>query len=214
MGKHQRSVRSATVTMSVGLLASIGLAALAGGADAQQAASSSATPTLAMELAPANGGAHLAVTSTAFRNGHTIPARYTQFGENQSPPLHWTRGPAGTRSYVLLVEDSGVKRPEPIFHWVLYNVPADVTRLPADLSKDPELQHPAGAMNGLNIRRQPGYMGPRPPKGQTHPYHFEVFALDEPLSLTPDMATRDAVVAAMKGHVLAEGQLVGEVTGR
>ena len=167
------------------------------------------TPTLAMTLVPGSGGKHLTVTSTAFRNGHTLPRRYTQFGSNESPPLHWTRGPARTQSYVLLVEDSGVPRPQPIFHWVLYNIPAHVSSLPQNMSKAPEPERPAGALNGLNIRRQPGYMGPRPPKGQTHPYHFEVFALDEKLSLSPDMATRNAVVDAMKGHVLAEGTLIG-----
>ena len=195
------------------LLGTAACAALLGFAGAAGAQDAGVTPTLAMTLAPATGGAQLTVTST-FRNDHAVPERYTQFGANESPPLHWSRGPEGTQSYVVLVEDSGVHRPEPIFHWVLYNVPADVTRLPTHLPTTPELQTPAGAMNGLNIRKQPGYMGPKPPKGQTHPYHFEVFALDEKLSLSPDMATRDAVVDAMKGHVLAEGQLVGRVTGR
>jgi Raf kinase inhibitor-like YbhB/YbcL family protein len=172
------------------------------------------TPTLAMTLAPAKGEGRLTVTSSAFRNGHILPRRFTSFGSSESPPLRWTRGPAGTRSYVLLVEDAGVPFPQPIFHWVLYNIPADVTSLPANLSKAPEPPRPAGALNGLNIARRPGYIGPRPPKGQTHPYHFEVFALDEALSLRPDRATRNAVVDAMKGHVLAEGELVGRVTGR
>ncbi len=204
---HQARIRFVLISA---LSAAPTLGALA--AQAQEAAH--AAPTLAFTLAPANGGKRLRVTSSAFRNGHTLPQRYTQFGSNESPPLHWTRGPAGTQSYVLLVEDSGVARPQPIFHWVLYNIPADVSSLSENMSKNPEPAQPAGAMNGLNIRRQPGYMGPRPPAGQTHPYHFEVFALDEKLSLSPDMATRNDVVDAMKGHVLAEGELVGRVTGQ
>lgn len=189
-------------------------AALALGAFAGHAqAAAHVTPTLAMTLAPAKGGERLTVTSSAFRNDHTLPRRFTSFGASESPPLHWTRGPAGTRSYVLLVEDSGVPRPQPIFHWVLYDIPADVTSLPEDMSKAPEPPNPAGALNGLNIARRPGYIGPRPPKGQTHPYHFEVFALDTKLSLSPDAATRNAVVEAMKGHVLAEGQIIGRVRG-
>lgn len=187
-----------------------GLLALAAAASAQD---QSVTPTLALTLAPASGTSPLRVASSAFKNRQTLPARYTQYGANESPPLRWSRGPEGTRSYVVLMEDSGVHRAEPIFHWVLYNVPANVTHLPAHLPTTPELQDPAGAMNGLNIRGQSGYMGPHPPKGQTHPYHLEVFALDEKLALSPDRATRDAVVDAMKGHVLAEGEIVGEVSG-
>jgi Raf kinase inhibitor-like YbhB/YbcL family protein len=196
------------------LTCAAGAALAAGALTGLAQAAPRVTPTLAMTLAPAKSGTRLRVTSSAFRNGRAVPRRYTQFGANESPPLHWTRGPRGTRSYVVLVEDSGVPRPQPIFHWVLYNVPSDVVSLPANMSKAPDPPQPAGAVNGLNIRRQPGYMGPRPPKGQTHPYHFEVFALDEKLSLSPGEATRNAVVHAMEGHVLAEGQLVGRVTGQ
>lgn len=209
MSTHRIRIRTALVGVLGGALA---LGGLAGIARAQ--GSSATTPVLAVAMAPARGGAPLRVASSAFRGGHTIPRRFTQFGASESPPLHWTRGPSGTQSYVLLVEDSGVNRPEPFIHWVLYNVPAAVTHLAANLSRDPQLKQPAGAMNGLNGRDQPGYIGPRPPRGQTHPYHFEVFALDRTLSLAPDGATRHAVVNAMKGHVLAEGQLVGNVTGR
>ncbi len=204
----------ARIRMRFALISTLGALLSAGALAAHSQEGGPVTPTLASTLAPASGGKHLTVTSSAFRNGHTLPRRYTQFGSSESPPLRWTRGPEGTRSYVLLVEDSGVARPEPIFHWVIYNIPADVSSLPENMSKAPEPQQPAGAMNGLNIARRPGYIGPRPPKGQTHPYHFEVFALDETLSLSPDMATRDAVVDAMKGHVLAEGELVAHVTGQ
>ena len=69
-------------------------------------------------------------------------------------------------------------------------------------------------MNGLNIRKAAGYMGPKPPAGQTHPYHFEVFALDKSLDLDPASADRNAVVAAMAGHVLAEGEIVATYTGK
>jgi Raf kinase inhibitor-like YbhB/YbcL family protein len=205
------------------VLALLAVAAVSASAGAQDAAD---TPVLALTLAPAKGDAKLTVTSPEFHDGQAMPQRYTQFGDNQSPPLRWSKGPRGTRSYVVLMEDSGVKRPQPFFHWVLYNVPGNVTRLPANLPKDPQLQTPRGAMNGeellplaqlrptaTNQQKHPGYMGPKPPKGQTHPYHLEVFALDERLSLTPDMADRNAVVDAMKGHVLASGQMVSNVPG-
>ncbi len=73
---------------------------------------------------------------------------------------------------------------------------------------------PKGAMNGLNIRGTSGYMGPHPPKGVTHPYHYEVFALDTTLDIPADKASHDAVVDAMKGHVLAEGEVVGQFEGQ
>lgn len=176
--------------------------------------SAGTTPVLASTLAPAEGGAKLVVTSSAFRNGGEFPNIYTQNGQNISPPLSWSRGPAGTKSYVVLTEDSGVARPQPVFHWVLYNVPANVTRLPQALPTEARLAAPAGAMNGLNIRKASGYMGPKPPAGQTHPYHFEVFAVDKMLDLDPASADRNMVVDAMKGHVLAEGEIVGMYTGR
>lgn len=172
------------------------------------------TPVMASTLAPARGGAHLMVTSDAFKNGGEVPNTFSQNGQNISPPLSWTRGPADTKSYVVLVEDSGVKRSQPIFHWVLYNVPATTTRLPQDVSKDVSPAAIPGAKNGLNIRKAIGYMGPKPPAGETHPYHFEVFALDVVLNPDPATADRNTIVGAMKGHVLAEGELVGMYTGR
>jgi Raf kinase inhibitor-like YbhB/YbcL family protein len=169
---------------------------------------------MASTLAPAKGGAALTVTSSAFKNGGVLPEIYTQNGQNISPPLSWTPGPVGTKSYVVLTEDSGVSRSQPVFHWVLYNVPANLTSLPQALPTDAKLAEPAGAINGLNIRKASGYMGPKPPSGQTHPYHFEVFALDKTLALDPSSADRNTVVAAMKGDVLAEGEIVGMYTGK
>jgi Raf kinase inhibitor-like YbhB/YbcL family protein len=177
-------------------------------------ASDTTSPVMASSIAPARDGAKLTVSSTAFTSGGTLPEVYTQNGQNISPPLSWSRGPAGTRSYVVLTEDSGVSRPQPVFHWVLYNVPGNVTSLPQALPTDAKLSAPAGAMNGLNIRKASGYMGPKPPSGQTHPYHFEVFAVDKTLDLDPANADRNAVVDAMKGHVLAEGETVGMYTGK
>jgi Raf kinase inhibitor-like YbhB/YbcL family protein len=171
-------------------------------------------PVLASSIAPANGGAKLSVTSGSFRNNGNIPDNFTQNGANQSPALSWSAGPAGTQSYVVLAEDSGVERPLPIDHWVLYDIPAATANLPQGLAKEPKLANPAGAMNGLNIAKAAGYIGPKPPAGQTHPYHFEVYALDTKLGLDPAKTDRTAVANAMKGHVLAEGEIVGLYTGK
>ena len=140
-----------------------------------------------------------------------FPEEYTQNGANTSPQIRWSKGPAGTLSYVVLAEDSGVSRPEPIVHWVVYDIPGNTTQLPAGLPKDGQLE--SGAMQGKNIRGEIGYIGPKPPAGQTHPYHFQVFALNGRLRLEPG-ADRNAVVAAMKGKVLAIGDLTMNYTGK
>jgi Raf kinase inhibitor-like YbhB/YbcL family protein len=136
--------------------------------------------------------------------------RYTQNGEDISPSLAWTRGPVGTQSFVVLAEDAGVNRREPTSHWVVYDLPSTMTRLPANVPATAKLD--TGGMQGLNVRKAAGYVGPKPPAGQTHPYHFEVFALNTRLNLDPAKADRDAVVDAMKGHVLASGDIVTNYT--
>jgi Raf kinase inhibitor-like YbhB/YbcL family protein len=171
-------------------------------------------PVLASNIAPAKGGAKLIVMSSSFQNNGAIADTYTQNGANQSPALNWGVGPAGTQSYVVLAEDTGVQRKLPIDHWVLYDIPANIANLPQGLAKDAKLSNPAGAMNGTNIAKVSGYIGPKPPAGQTHPYHFEVFAIDTKLGIEPAKADRTTVVNAMKGHVLAEGEIVGLYTGK
>lgn len=159
-------------------------------------------------------GNTLTVSSVSFRNNGTLADLYTQNGYNWSPSLSWTAGPKGTKSYVVLVEDTGVKRAEPIVHWVMYNIPAGTTLLPERLGQNAKLISPYGALQGKNIAQKIGYIGPKPPAGETHPYHFEVFALDQTLKLKPETADRDAVVDAMKGHVLAAGEIVATYAGK
>lgn len=156
----------------------------------------------------------LAVSSVSFHNNGTLADTYTQNGYNWSPSLSWTAGPKGTKSYVVLVEDTGVKRAEPIVHWVMYDIPADTTALPERLGRKAKLISPMGALQGKNIAQKIGYLGPKPPAGETHPYHFEVFALDQTLKINPDKADRDAVVDAMKGHVLAAGEIIATYAGK
>jgi Raf kinase inhibitor-like YbhB/YbcL family protein len=169
-------------------------------------------PVLAKDMVKAKAGGKLMVMSSAFSSGEDLDDKYTQNGENMSPPLSWSKGPTGTRSYVILAEDSGVNRHDPVFHWVVYDVPVTVTSLPEHMSGEAALE--TGVKQGLNVRKTTGFLGPKPPAGQTHPYHFEVFALNTTLKLDPSKADRNAVVDAMKGHVLAEGDIIAEYTGR
>jgi Raf kinase inhibitor-like YbhB/YbcL family protein len=169
-------------------------------------------PLLAKQLVTPKATTRLLVTSPAFASGGELSDRYTQNGEGVSPPIAWTRGPQGTQSYVLLAEDAGVNRPEPVFHWVVYDIPSTMTTVSGNQPADATLNN--GAMQGLNVRKAHGFLGPKPPAGQTHPYHFEVFALDTKLRLDPANSDRNAVVAAMKNHVLADGDIVANYTGK
>ena len=191
----------------------LGLAASAGWAYAQnEGAAQSGPPVLAKEVLPAPTGVRLLVTSDAFNSGAPLDDKYTQNGDNMSPPLAWSKGPAGTQSYAVLAEDAGVNRHDPITHWVVYDIPSTTTKLRENMPAEAKLD--SGIMQGLNVRKAAGFVGPKPPAGQTHPYHFQVFALNRRVTLDPAKADRDAVLAAMKGHVLAVGDIVVNYTGK
>lgn len=145
------------------------------------------------------------LTGTAFENGGMIPAKYTCDGADVSPPLEWSPGPGGTKSYALICDDPNAPAGTWV-HWVIFNIPAGITELPEEVPLDRKL--PSGAMQGINDFRRLGYGGPCPPGG-THRYFFRIYALDTTLPLGPG-ATKEQVLRAMKGHVLAEGQLMGK----
>ena len=176
-----------------------------GGADVQPPTPTSAE--LAADLVEAEGA--LDVTSPAFESEAPIPDVYAAEGQNISPPLEWAEGPEGTRSYALIMEDPDVAEDPPFVHWMMYNIPADVTSLAEAVPGAPRLQKPEGALQGDNSRGSTGYFGPRPPEGDpAHAYHVQVFALDTMLDL-PHGASRAGFLGAIKGHVLASGEVVG-----
>ena len=107
------------------------------------------------------------------------------------------------------MEDPDAKRVKPFIHWVAYDIPADSTGLPLGVPTLPRLETPvAGMLQGKNSRGTVGYFGPRTPVGDPpHHYHFQLFAVDRKLGLEPG-ASREEVLAAMAGHVLARGELV------
>jgi len=160
---------------------------------------------LALTNAPAKGNAKLTVTTPAFKNMTDIPFENTQYQGNKFPGLEWTAGPAGTKSYVVIMQDTDVLRNgAPLLHWSMVDIPATMTKLPAGMT-----DAPAGTMHGPNMRgtMQP-YMGPRTPAGPKHRYHIQVFALDTSVG-NESMQSYDAMLAAMKGHVLASGEVIG-----
>ena len=160
-------------------------------------------PMAALLLAPAKGMAKLTVTTPAFKDGADIPFENTQYRGNIFPGLAWTAGPAGTKSYAVIMQDlDGVRNGNPILHWTMFNIPAGTLKLDAAMKAPP-----AGANYGPNIRgAAQAYMGPRTPAGPKHRYHLQVFALD---TTVPADGAYDALLAAMKDHVLASGQVVG-----
>jgi len=150
----------------------------------------------------------LTLTSSAFSHNGSIPAQYTCEGNDISPDLSWGDVPYSAKSLVLIVDDPDA--PDPAapkltwVHWVLYNIPANATGLPQAVAAK---ALPAGTKEGLNDWRRSGYGGPCPPIGR-HRYFHKLYALDVVL---PDLGrpTKADIEKAMKGHVLAETQLIG-----
>ena len=152
----------------------------------------------------------LTVTSPAFAAGQPIPPRYTADGRNDSPPLAWSQVPDGTKSFAIVCEDRDAGNPPPFVHWVVYNIPPDVSSVPEALPFESDQKMPeslASATQGVSGFRRPFYRGPAPPPGKLHHYYFAVYALDLAPELTNGL-TRDELLDAIKGHVLGKGELV------
>jgi Raf kinase inhibitor-like YbhB/YbcL family protein len=147
----------------------------------------------------------IVVKSPAFDEDRPIPVKYTGDGADVSPPLTWSGVPRGTRSLVVLCEDPDAPRGT-WTHWVVFNLPPESRELPEGTPAQPTL--PGGAVQGTNDFGKIGYGGPAPPPGKPHRYYFKLTALNTTLDLKPG-AKRSEVLAAMDGHVLAEGWLMG-----
>jgi Raf kinase inhibitor-like YbhB/YbcL family protein len=137
-----------------------------------------------------------------------IPRRFSEYYDGKSPRIWWS-GVSGAKSYAIIMEDPDAKPITPFVHWLAWNIPARWMHLPEGLQEQERLTDPPGVLQGLNSRGSNGYYGPRPPVGDPpHHYHFQVFALDTMLDVPPT-AERDQLLAAMSGHVLAAGEIVG-----
>jgi Raf kinase inhibitor-like YbhB/YbcL family protein len=150
----------------------------------------------------------LVVTTPGWTDGADIDFKYTQYETNTFPGLAWTAGPAATKSYAIIMQDTDlVMRGSPILHWSVVNIPPTVTQLPARMKPE---DIPAGSVYGPNYKgaNQP-YLGPRTPPGPKHRYHIQVLALDT--VLPPDFApkTYAELIDPLKGHVIAAGGVVG-----
>jgi len=144
-------------------------------------------------------------TSSEFKQNEAIPKQYTCDGSDISVPLSWKNAPEGSKSFALIADDPDAPRGTWV-HWVLYDLPADVRELSAAIGREESLQN--GAKQGKNDFGKIGYGGPCPPSGSAHRYYFKLYALDQMTGLQ-SKATKQQLLDAMKGHVLAEAQLIG-----
>jgi Raf kinase inhibitor-like YbhB/YbcL family protein len=150
--------------------------------------------------------ADLYLKTSAFQPGSEIPKQFTCEGQDQSPPLQWGDAPKGTQSFALIVEDPDA--PSGTFtHWVLFNLPANLTELPQGV---PHSHHiPSGGVQGTNDFGKVGYGGPCPPAGKPHRYFFKLYALNTKLDLSPG-AKKSDVEHSMDGHVIAHAEIMGK----
>jgi Raf kinase inhibitor-like YbhB/YbcL family protein len=146
----------------------------------------------------AGGGARMKITSSAFQEGGSIPPKFTCDGGDSSPPLRIAEIPSDAKTLALIVDDPDA--PSGLFtHWIVWNISPHTNAIA-------ERSAPQG-VQGTNDFGKSGYGGPCPPSG-THRYYFKIFALDRELNL-PSGTKRNQLDAAMKGHVVAQGELMG-----
>jgi len=161
------------------------------------------TMPLAKDRAETQTEIHLTVKSTSIQQDTPMSAHFSAYGDGVSPQIKWS-SMVGAKSYAVVVEDPDAKSPMPVVHWLVWNIPSTATELPEGMLPSTFV----GLTQGKNSHGTTGYFGPHPPIGDPmHHYHFQVFALDQVLGV-PAGADRDALLTAMKGHVVASGELV------
>ena len=145
------------------------------------------------------------VTTPRFEHGEMIPEKFTCDGDNISPLIRWDNLPKGTISVALLLDDPDA--PGGVFtHWIVYNLPGNLTELEEITPKAKNLDN--GAIQGKNDFGDYGYGGPCPPEGETHHYYFRIFALSRKLE-PEDGSNRNTLLQAMEGNIIDEGEYMG-----
>ena len=145
------------------------------------------------------------ITSSSFEEGGFIPKKYTCDSTNVSPPLEWSGIPGSIKELALICDDPDAPMGTWV-HWVLYDLPFNINKLPENAPTDKVLEN--GTTQGTNDFHKIGYGGPCPP-GETHRYFFKIYALDTELNLEPGK-TKTELIKSIEGHILAEGQLMGK----
>ncbi len=153
-------------------------------------------------------GNTIVLESSAMKAGDAMPVDQTQHGWDLSPPLTWKNLPEGTKELALIFEGPVDAKSRPVTHWVVYSIPAKAEGLPDSLPMEDRIDDPkalSGTLQGLTEWGDSGYRGPWP--GADQKYRFKLFALDADLNLKPGL-DRAALMKAIKGHVIATGELV------
>jgi Raf kinase inhibitor-like YbhB/YbcL family protein len=145
------------------------------------------------------------LTSAAFQAGDEIPSYHSSEGEDASPEVSWKDAPAVAKSFVLIMHDPDAPRRGGFTHWVVYNIPSETCHIGESVPQDGQIT--GVGIQGRNDGGSLGYIGPAPPSG-VHRYFLRLFALDNTLDLKPG-ATHSEVSAKMKGHILAQAELMG-----
>ena len=145
------------------------------------------------------------LTSPEFKENATIPSQFTCEAEDISPQIQWTNPPPGTKSFALISDDPDAPGGTWV-HGVIWNIPADDRELPRAVAKDAALSN--GIRQGITDFGRSGYGGPCPPPGKPHRYFFKLYALDTVLIL-PSSTRKKNLEEAMKGHILAQAELIG-----
>lgn len=148
----------------------------------------------------------LTVATAAFALGTSIPLKYTCCGDDVSPAVSWSAVPKETQSIALICDDPDAPAGTWV-HWVIFNIPPQTTEIKENTAKQAQL--PDGSVQGINDFGRAGYGGPCPPPGKAHRYYFRVYALDTKLQLG-EKTTRADLLRAMKGHILAQGETMGQ----
>ncbi len=152
---------------------------------------------------------NISIVSEAFKEGANIPSEYTCDGKNISPALSWNGIPEETKSIALIMDDPDA--PSGTFvHWLLYNLPSETKKLEKGFPKEDIFRD--GTTHGKTSFGNIGYGGPCPPSG-SHRYYFRIYAIDKKLDLLP-RATRNQIDDAIKGHIIAKGELMGRYKRR
>lgn len=181
------------------------------------AAARAADTTPAKSEAPAakkSKASKLALVSPDIGQGKTLSEDqvFNSFGckgKNISPELHWSGVPDGTKSFALMVHDPDAPTGSGFWHWIVYNIPADVDHLPSEAGDPKKPGLPKGAVQGRTDFGTVGYGGPCPPPGKPHHYHFRLFALKVPKLEVPADATAAMIGFNVNANKLAEADLVG-----
>jgi hypothetical protein len=164
------------------------------------------------------GPGKFTLTSPQFRGGGRIADAqvFNGFGcqgANVSPALSWSNAPTGTQSFALMVHDPDAPTGSGWWHWIVYNIPATTSALPADAGNPKSMLLPGGSIEGRTDFGTTGYGGPCPPPGKPHRYYFRLYALKVPKLDLPKDATAALIGFNVRAQSLGSAELLG-VYGR